>query len=388
MEIISILLRALKDDRFMKNSNFLTAHLNSSHGNSQNASTSIGLKPEPQQQEEETEHETNILHRPSEYEQLLKVPLQEFIENTKTKILKDTRRPPQLRSPFSSTPGEGHPAKHLTLDQIYTNLVVVPERAKYNFTGDRREKLEVYARSGKKNTAPSGPEDILNHENKKVLIVGRPGIGKTLCCTKILRDWAFKKVFHKSSDTKIHFDAAFFIKFRAFNAANDLSLRELLTLSEHSPSDHLNDAVWNYILENPKKFLLIFDGIDEFKHNSKIGDENYDPQFRDLVDEKMPVYALYEKLATGKLLDGAAVLTTTRPTAMPCIEKIPFDKVYEILGFSSTQVKDYVTKFGEEDKDVGKTLWRHIGGDPPENHLQMIGILLINYYHRRRRYHY
>ena len=380
LETVYILLRAWKEDSFMKNSKFLKAHLNPFHADSQNATTSTLSRPEPPQQEKRTEqetntpqeqhqeeeseeNETNIPHLPSKPQQLRKPPLQEFIENTKKIIKEETNQPPQLRSPFSSTPGEGRPAKHLTLDQIYTNLVVVPDMANYDFTGDRRQKLEVYTRSGGENTTPRGPEDILNHENKNVLIVGRPGIGKTLCCTKLLRDWAFNKVFHESSDDKIHFDAAFFIKFRAFNAATDLSLRELLTSSEHSPSDHIDDEVWNYILENPQRVLLIFDGIDEFKHNSKIGEENFEPQFKNRADKKMPLYALYEKLATGKLLNGAAVLTTTRPTALSCIERVNFDKVFEILGFSSEQVEEYVTKFAEEEKHAGETIWRHIGGN-------------------------
>ena len=326
METVYLFLRAWKENSFMKNSNFLKAHLKPSHGNSQNT-------------------------------------LQEFIENTKKIIKDETNQPPQLRSPFSSTPGEGRPAKHLTLDQIYTKLVVVPDRAEYDFSGDRWEKLAVYARSGEKNITPRGLEDIINNEDRKVLIVGRPGIGKTLCCSKILRDWAFNKVFLKTPDAKIHFDATFLIKFRAFNAATDLSLRELLTLSEHSPSDHMDDEVWNYILENPQRVLLIFDGIDEFKHNSKIRKENFKPQFKNRVDEKMPLHGLYEKLATGKLLNGAAVLTTTRPTALSCIERVDFDKVFEILGFSSEQVEEYVTKFAEEDKHAGETIWRHIGGN-------------------------
>ena len=326
METVYLFLRAWKENSFMKNSNFLKAHLKPSHGNSQNT-------------------------------------LQEFIENTKKIIKDETNQPPQLRSPFSSTPGEGRSAKHLTLDQIYTKLVVVPDRAEYDFSGDRWEKLAVYARSGEKNITPRGLEDIINNEDRKVLIVGRPGIGKTLCCSKILRDWAFNKVFLKTPDAKIHFDATFLIKFKAFNAATDLSLRELLTLSEHSPSDHMDDVVWNYILKNPQRVLLIFDGIDEFKHNSKIRKENFKPEFRNRVDEKMPLHGLYEKLATGKLLNGAAVLTTTRPTALSCIERVDFDKVFEILGFSSEQVEEYVTKFAEEDKHAGETIWRHIGGN-------------------------
>ena len=362
IEIVYIFFRACRERDFMQNSKFQTSHLNpSEESRQQEERVQIVINiPHEIQQQERTEHEINIPHLPSGPEQLLKSPLQEFIQNTKKMIMDDTYQPPQLQSLFPSPPGKGHPPKHLTLDQIYTNLVVVPDMADYDFTEDRRKNLEIYARSGVKNETPRGPEDILNHENKNILIVGRPGIGKTLCCTKILRDWASNKVFHKTPDDKIHFDAAFFVKFRLFNAATDLSLRELLTRSTYSPRNKLDEEVWNYILKNPQKVLLIFDGIDEFKDNSKIGMENKKPQFKNSVDEKMPLSALYAKLTTGKLLKGATVLTTTRPTALSCIESIRFDKILEILGFSSEQVEEYVTKFAEEDKEAGEIVRRHI----------------------------
>ena len=374
IEIVYISFRACRKRGFMQK--FQTSHLNPPEESVQQERTRLLNIPHGIQQQERTEpetnipqelhpveeskdHETNIPHLPSGPEKLLK-PLQEFILNTKKMIIDDTYQLPQLQSLCSSPPGKGHPPKHLTLDQIYTNLVVVPGMADNDFTEDRRKNLEIYTRSVEKNERPRKLEDILNHENKNVLIVGRPGIGKTLWCTKILRDWASSRVFHKTPDNKIHFDAAFFVKFRRFNAATDLSLRELLTRSTYSPRDELDEQVWNYILENPQKVLLIFDGIDEFKDNSKIGTENKKPQFKNSVDEKMPLSALYAKLTTGKLLNGAAVITTTRPTALSCIESIPFHKIFEILGFSSEQVEEYVTKFAEEDKEAGDTVKRHI----------------------------
>ena len=335
IEIVYIFFRAYRERDFMQNSKFQISHLNPPEEPQQQEERIqlvVNISHEVQQQER-TEHETNIPHLPSRPEKLVKSPLQEFIQNTKKMIMDDTYQPPQLQSLFPSPPGKGHPPKHLTLDQIYTNLVVVPNMADYDFTEDRR---------------------------KHILIVGRPGIGKTLCCTKILRDWASNKVFHKTPDDKIHFDAAFFVKFRLFNNATDLSLRELLTRSTYSPRNKLDEEVWNYILENPQKVLLIYDGIDEFKDNSKIGTENKKPQFKNSVDEKMPLSALYAKLATGILLKGAAVLTTTRPTALSCIESIRFHKILEILGFSSEQVEEYVTKFAEEDKEAGDAVKRHI----------------------------
>ena len=377
IEIVYIFVRACKERDFMQNSKFQASHLNppeesqqqeertqlvtnNPHDPQRQERTETNIPQEVHHVEESKDHETNIPHQPSGPEQFVKSPLQQFIQNTKKIIMGDTYQPPQLLALFPSPPGKGHPPKHLTLDQIYTNLVVVPNMADYDFTEDRGKNLEILARLGVKNKTLRGPEDILNHENKNILIVGRPGIGKTLCCTKILRDWASNKVFHTTPDNKIHFDAAFFVKFRTFNAAADLSLRELLTRSTYSPRNKLDEEVWNYILENPQKVLLIFDGIDEFKDNSKIGTENRKPQFENSVDEKMSLSALYAKLTTGKLLKGAAVLTTTRPSALSCIESIRFDKILEILGFSSEQVEEYVTKFAEEDKEAGDTVKRHI----------------------------
>ena len=372
IEIVYISFRACRKRGFMQK--FQTSHLNPPeesvqqeertqllnipHGIQQQERTEpeTNIPQELHQVEESKDHETNIPHLPSGPEQLLK-PLQEFILNTKKMIIDDTYQLPQLQSLCSSPPDKGHPPKHLTLDQIYTNLVVVPGMADNDFTEDRRKNLEIYTRSVEKNERPRGPEDILNHENKNVLIVGRPGIGKTLWCTKILRDWASSRVFHKTPDNKIHFDAAFFVEYGTLNTSTDLSLKELLVRSTYSFSNQLDEEVWNYILENPQRVLLIFDGI---KFNSKVSTEDNEPQFRNSVDEKMPLSALYAKLATRKLLNGATVMTTTRSTALSCIESIPFDKVYEVLGFSCEQVEEYVTKFAGEDKEAGETVRRQI----------------------------
>ena len=366
IEIVYIFFKACKERDFMQNSKFQASHLNPPEESRQQEEGTqlVTNNPHEPQRQERTEtnisqedHDTNIPHLQGGPEQLVKSPLQEFIQNTKKMIMDDTYQPPQLQSLFPSPPGKGHPPKHLTLDQIYTNLVVVPDMADYDFTEDRRKNLEIYARSGVKNETPRGPEDILNHENKNILIVGRPGIGKTLCCTKILRDWASNKVFHKTPDNKIHFDAAFFVEYGTLNTSTDLSLKELLVRSTYSFSNQLDEEVWNYILENPQRVLLIFDGI---KFNSKVSTEDNEPQFRNSVDEKMPLSALYAKLATRKLLNGATVMTTTRSTALSCIESIPFDKVYEVLGFSCEQVEEYVTKFAGEDKEAGETVRRQI----------------------------
>ena len=147
-------------------------------------------------------------------EELRERTFQEFIECTKEIIFQETEGLLELQSPFVGNPGDHSTAKNLTLDQIYTNLVVIQNRETHDFTENREEQLKVYPRSRDENSQPKSMQDLLDVESKKVLIVGRPGIGKTLCCIKLLRDWASDEVLDATLGANFHFNAAFFVKFR------------------------------------------------------------------------------------------------------------------------------------------------------------------------------
>ena len=284
--------------------------------------------------------------------------LETSIKSMKESVLKNTDRLRDLSSPLKPNPGEGDKPKDFKLDQIYTNLIFHPGRADYHFPENRQEQLKVYPKPERK-LPPKAPGDIVDDLHKNILIVGRPGIGKTLFCTKFLRLWASDHLFEEAQNPELRFDVAFLVKFRRLNFTAELNLRELLDYSEFSTN--MTDEVWHYILENPSKVLFIFDGIDEYSARKKI--EEDDSIYRDTVEEKMPLHALYTKITSGKLLDGATVLTTTRPTAVSCVRDLKFSRVVEILGFSSGQVKNYVEKYTGDDKDAGATIWQHISNN-------------------------
>ena len=342
LETVYLFSRACIERSFMQDSKFLKIHLN-----------------QRLNQRLDGGNETIPLTR-RRTEQLQELNFQEFIQHSKDIIIKETQELSELQSPFSDHLGDDTIAKNLTLDQIYTNLVVVKWRETYDFTENREEQLKIYPRSRDENPAPKSPEDLLNVENKKVLIVGRPGIGKTLYCIRLLRDWALGKVFKATSGANINFYVAFFVKFSKFNSTNNLSLRELLIESEYFPKRHMDDKVWNYLLNNPDGVLILFDGFDEFKHDGNITEASLHPRS---IEEKKPLYILYQWLVTGKLLKGASALTTTRATALWGLRHLPFDKAYEILGFSVEQVQEYVNKFAGNDKKAGERLWRHISSN-------------------------
>ena len=278
--------------------------------------------------------------------------LGEYINSMKKSIIENTEKPSDLKALFQVPHGEGKRNKDLKLDHIYTNLVLIPNRAEHDFTGNREEQLKVYPPS-KKTAKPISREEIIDGENKKILVVGRPGIGKTLFLTKWIRDWASGKAFN-------NFDFLFFLKFRKFNAEEKpLSLRDLLLRSEYSETE-LSDQVLNHICENPERVLILFDGLDEFLDRSSVAKP---ADCKDL-EKQMPLSALFYNIVKGNLLPGASVLTTTRPTAVEEVTDLPFKKTIEILGFASEQVEEYVENFAkdavEDVQDAGKKIWEHI----------------------------
>ena len=325
MEIFYILTRVMKKRRLVEDFPFYAFHLRSH----------ASVQPEQLQQ-----------HSP--------------FQVMKDNIIKETERLRDLQSPFRPNPGEGNMLpKDLETDQIYTNLIIHEGRAEYDFPEDRQEQLNVYPKPNE-NSPLIQPRDIIDAHHKNVLVVGRPGIGKSLFCIKLLRDWASDT---ETENSQLNFEAVFLLKFRRMNSIEKpLTLRELLAFSEYSLGVN-EDAVWKFVLENPTKVLLIFDGVDEFKFKKNIAECSDSDQPND-VTAKMSVPALFNKIASGKLLGGATVLTITRPNAVSFVKPLKFDRTVEILGFTSEQVEDYVNKFtADEQEGTGRTIWQHISSN-------------------------
>ena len=217
---------------------------------------------------------------------------------------------------------------------------------------DRWEQLKEYPPDAK-DCQFAKPEDILDEEHKNVLVVGRPGIGKTSLSTKVLRLWASGEAFNAV------FNVVFLVKFRLFNGSAKLSLRELLARA--ATAQRLDDSVWEFVQNQTTKVLLIFDGLDEYLRKEEI---NTHEDYNNDVGEKMPVSVLYKKLAVGQLLRGASILTTTRPTAVKHVANVDFQRTVEIRGFTSENVEEYVNKFtkrypGEKGENIGAHQVQH-----------------------------
>ena len=362
LEILWILSRGRHGKQFMENWQFYADHLRS------NSEEQRQRQPDGIPLVESQHRAVNIAHEPRNdeitmsSEQPVHAQAQNdfhsAIQTLKNNCLRDTEKLSDLKQPFGQ-PNHGEGQIHdLTIDKNYVHAVIVEGRPTHDFAEDRLKQLKEYPPDAK-DCKFAEPEHILDQDHKNVLVVGRPGIGKTLFSTKLFRLWASGEAFNGDRDHKADFNVVFLVKFRRFNNNNaKLSLRDLLARAETVQS--LDDAVWDFIKEKPSKVLLIFDGLDEYSRKEDIKAQEDDLTYKNCVEEKMPISVLYNKLAEGKLFSGASILTTTRPTAVKCVLHVRFQRTVEILGFTSDDVQEYVENFTRGKPEVMEKMWEHI----------------------------
>ena len=247
LEIIWILSRCRHGKEFKENWRFYADHLKSnSDEQRQGQLDGIPLV--------ESQHRAvNILHEPGNDEITMSSEQPEHaqaqndfhsaIQTLKRNCLRDTEKLSDLKQHFGQ-PNHGEGQIHdLTIDKKYVHVVIVEGRPTYDFAEDRLKQLKEYPPDAK-DCKFAEPEHILDQDHKNVLVVGRPGIGKTLFSTKLLRLWASGKAFNGDQDHKADFNVVFLVQFRRCNSDNaKLSLRDLLARAETVQS--LDDAFWD-----------------------------------------------------------------------------------------------------------------------------------------------
>ncbi|KXJ20168.1 Protein NLRC5 [Exaiptasia diaphana] len=229
----------------------------------------------------------------------------------------------------------------------------------------RRKQLQEYNKTSAKHQIDKCQDIFINPDHdkpnpKSILVIGKPGIGKSLFCQRLSRDWADGVLFSNSPDASRvadDFDFVFLMTFRQLNLYGDEKFNFCEVLNHCSVVDdhaNINEHLFKYIIGHPEKVLFILDGYDEYSERSHISECPFEQKYENNPQIQMPVAALISKLLRKKIFKNAVVMVTSRPIAADELGGIHMDAVVEIAGFSVEQVKEFIEKYFKSKKEEVK----------------------------------
>ena len=255
-------------------------------------------------------------------------------------------------------------------DDIFTNLLIQRGRksvGKVEYT-ERRDRLVDYSRvSG---TQVKESQEIFfrtvddKSNPKRILLTGKAGIGKSLFCQKLLRDWASDELFKPGPRNREFpdFVFAYLLTFRQLSLLGEqnVSLQDILnccTLLDDKC--RIDDLLLQYLVNHPEEVLIIMDGFDEYSLQDYIVGNTHE-RYPNSCQEKMPVAALCAKLINGQILDQSTVLVTSRPDESDKLCEVRFHRNVEITGFSEQEVTEYIKSYFRENESMKNIVLEHI----------------------------
>ncbi|XP_030845644.1 uncharacterized protein LOC105436991 [Strongylocentrotus purpuratus] len=216
----------------------------------------------------------------------------------------------------------------LEFDRIYTDLVLL-----------RNER-------GAAKKTPLEYKELLKMKihgelPKRLMVEGEGGAGKTTFCSKMAWDWT------NEADEFREFDWVLVIPLRDIEGNQTVGDIAKTYLSDsNSVQPHQIDA---YILANPLKVFIIFDGLDEYDG--------------DLVKQENDI----AKIIRSENFKECRVLVTTRPWKADQIKSnFIFMRTYAFIavaGFDEKHISIYIEKYFSDDPQASKDLIKLLEGN-------------------------
>lgn len=189
---------------------------------------------------------------------------------------------------------------------------------------------------------------------KTVLVYGRAGMGKTLLARYFGQQWAERKFWQD----KFEYVFLFSLRYFSANSNETISLCTLL-LRRHGVEYSHSDEEWRKHVD-PKKCLIIFDGLDEVDDFMKEMPRH--PPVHSSETEDIPFKILMWNLLRGHMFKGCHIILTSRPKCegLEFFEKHDcFDRKVDLNGFSKQQVFRYIERYFQQEDSTGRP------SDPP-----------------------
>ncbi|XP_039348882.1 MHC class II transactivator isoform X3 [Mauremys reevesii] len=172
-------------------------------------------------------------------------------------------------------------------------------------------------------------------ETKVIVVLGKAGMGKSILVQKICQDWSNGKFSQ--------FEFVFWFECRRLSLPEkQYSLKDLLLELFVKPREG-SDEVFEYILQNPNKVLLIFDGFEELQDHDGFTHYPDCQSYKELYSIRELFAGLFQK----KILSGCTLLLTARPKDKFNQYLSKVDKIIEMTGFSPQQVELYIARYFE-----------------------------------------
>ena len=176
-------------------------------------------------------------------------------------------------------------------------------------------------------------------QRKKVLVEGKPGIGKTMLARHMSAEWAKGKMLQE-------YDCVLFVPLRQFQRkvqTSSKSIPEYQMQRELGMIDLVNvylgekqgfQASEELIRSGGEKSLLILEGWDELP-----------PELREEG-------SFFFRIISGQLFPKASVLVTSRPTVSADLYPFMTERRIEVIGFSRKQIRQYIEKHVPSKKEI------------------------------------
>ncbi|KAL9965543.1 hypothetical protein ACROYT_G029357 [Oculina patagonica] len=208
---------------------------------------------------------------------------------------------------------------HFHLDDIFTRLKVV-----------NRKKTRGTATTNTVNMSGifKPHEECL--QPRTVLIEGKPGMGKTTYCKKLVYDWATGK--QEAEKGHPRFETVLLLRCR--DMKSDLWEAIDDQLLPRDVKEDVRERFFNFIRHNQSNVLLILDGLDE------------------VPADKLPMFT---EIIQGRILSKCRLVATARHEAGMKV-RIHCDTLLELEGFTEEDARKFIVKYFKSMEDLAQKL--------------------------------